>query len=402
MLSQIKQLNIEAIGLMLVSIGVPLSMYLNFCTDMNIWSPFIMFLSIILLVYKKIIFFHIKTEYSLLFIFQLIMVCYWFCSSKASIQYLCFHFYIIALIFALSTIKRIQMEEVLRYSFFFSIPLTIFGLIVCQLGLVTGPLAWTLRNANENYALEPFTISSGALIGYYSGLCMLKKNRTEKILILIFLGLNIYLIWLCQKRTPLLILMICTLMYHIKLKGFTPQIIIPLTLKIISVSVIALLILLQNNEFYQEFNKFSTNVLNGVQNILGNSKVSDSSGSAIVRYEYRTYALNFIKNQFNIINYIYGNGYMEKWKQIDNPILQSYLDMGIIGLVGYIGLVIMYPLKKLLFYKLNSYQLYFLFCSLYNVFSSISSGNPYFYQKYTPICLLIFSISLTTKNSKNE
>lgn len=191
-------------------------------------------------------------------------------------------------------------------------------------------------------------------------------------------------------------------MYHIKLKGFTPQIIIPLTLKIISVSVIALLILLQNNEFYQEFNKFSTNVLNGVQNILGNSKVSDSSGSAIVRYEYRTYALNFIKNQFNIINYIYGNGYMEKWKQIDNPILQSYLDMGIIGLVGYIGLVIMYPLKKLLFYKLNSYQLFFLFCSLYNVFSSISSGNPYFYQKYTPICLLIFSISLTTKNSKNE
>lgn len=165
---------------MLVSIGVPLSMYLNFCTDMNIWSPFIMFLSIILLVYKKIIFFHIKTEYSLLFIFQLIMVCYWFCSSKASIQYLCFHFYIIALIFALSTIKRIQMEEVLRYSFFFSIPLTIFGLIVCQLGLVTGPLAWTLRNANENYALEPFTISSGALIGYYSGLCMLKKIVQRK------------------------------------------------------------------------------------------------------------------------------------------------------------------------------------------------------------------------------
>lgn len=395
----IKRLNIEAIGIMLVSIGVPLGMYLNFSTGTNIWSPLIMFLSIAFILHKKRLSFYIKTEYISLFIFQLIMICYCLWSSQISIQYLFFHLYIIALILALSKTKNIEMKDVLRYSFFFSIPLTVFGIIVCQLGLVVGPLAWSLRNANEDYALEPFTISLGSLIGYFSGLCITKKNRFEKILVFIILGLNIYLIWQCQKRTPLLILIICTLIYHIKSKGFTPQTIIPLILKLIPISIITLLILLQNQEFYQEFNKFSTNVLNGIQNILGNNKVSDSSGSAIVRYEYRTYALDYIKNQFNIINYIYGNGYMEKWKQIDNPILQAYLDMGIIGLLGYINFVIIYPIRKLLFHKLNVYQLFFLFCSLYNVFSSISSGNPYFYQKYTPICLLILSFTINKKQT---
>lgn len=388
---------INALGITLVLIGVPMGMYLNFFTNTNLGSSLIMFLSIIFILYNNKISFHIKREYKFVFFFQLIMLLYWYFSEQATIQYLLFHLYVLALIFSLSIIKNIKLEQIIKYTFYLSTVLTIIGIIVCLQGLVTGSTAWELRQENENYALEPFTIANGALIGYFAGLCINSGNRNKKIIISAILIADFYLIWLCGKRTPLLLLIICSLIYYFKIKSLSPENILLSLIKISILLFIGLIFLFQNNDFKQEFIKYSTNIFYGIQNILGNKDVSDSTGSAIVRYEYRTMALEYIQYRFDIVNYICGNGYMEKWKQIDNPILQAYLDMGVIGIIGYTWIVIITPLKKMFFHQINNQQLFFIFCCLYNILSSVSSGNPYMYQKYTLICLLIFSFSKQKK-----
>lgn len=392
----------KSLGITLVLIGVPIGMYLNFFMNVTFGSSLTMFLSIVFLIYKEKIRFRIKKEFTLLFIFQIIMLIYWSISKSesASIQYLTFHLYILALIFSLSNINTVNFNQTIKCTFFISILLTIIGVIVCGKGLVTGDIAWNLRNENENYALEPFTISSGALIGYYSGLCINKKGIINKIIITIILLADIYIIWVCGKRTPLVLLILCTLIYFKKNTSLSHQNLLFSLIKIIIFAAILFIILIQNNDVQEELQRYSTHLYNGILNLLGDKNVSDLTGSAIARAQFRAMAIEYIQNQFEFGNYILGNGYMEKWNQIDNPILQAYLDMGIIGVIGYISFVIIVPLKRLLLYKVNTIQLFFIFCCLYNVFSSISSGNPYMYQKYHIICLLIFSFITKNKLEK--
>lgn len=392
----------KSIGITFVLIGVPIGMYLNFFTNTTFGSSLTMFLSIIFLIYKEKIHFKIKKEFISLFLFQIIMLIYWSISKSesASIQYLTFHLYILALIFSLSNSNNVNFNQVIKCTFFISILLTIIGVIVCGKGLVTGDIAWNLRNENENYALEPFTVSSGALIGYYSGLCIDKRGIINKILTTVILLADIYIIWTCGKRTPLVLLILCTLIYIKKSTSLSHQNILFLSIKIIIFASIIFIVLIQNSDIQEELQRYSTHLYNGILNILGDKSVSDLTGSAIARAQFRTMAIEYIQNQFEFGNYILGNGYMERWNQIDNPILQAYLDMGVIGAIGYIGFVIILPIKKL-FYKVNTIQLFFIFCCLYNVFSSISSGNPYTYQKYHIICLLIFSFITINKYKKH-
>lgn len=143
------------------------------------------------------------------------------------------------------------------------------------------------------------------------------------------------------------------------------------------------------------------NIVNGVKNIMGDTSVSDKIGSAIMRYQTRLQAYEYIEKNFYLHNYLFGAGYMTLGRQFDNPVLQAYLDMGIIGILGYVYLVIVFPIVTMI-KKHNNTTVFFILVSLYNVFSCFSSGYPYFWSKYTPICLLIFSLSITLNHGQKR
>ena len=126
---------------------------------------------------------------------------------------------------------------------------------------------------------------------------------------------------------------------------------------------------------------------------MGDTSVSDNSGSAIVRYESRLILYEYIMYNFHFYNYFLGAGYMAIGGQFDNPLLQAYSDIGILGFGGYLYFVVIYPIKQF-FKNLDVTTVFFLLCALYNVLTCISSGNPYMWNKYAPICLLILSVSL--------
>lgn len=392
-----KQNRIKALGLALVIIGVPMGMYLNYLTDVTYWSNIIMFLTIILLFYKEHFTLKIGTDFRLLFFYQLYMTAYCIMSSNFQAIYLFYHLYILALIVVLSVQKDRQFVfDSLRWIFYLTIPLTFLGLFLTLNGLIVGDYVWQLRHENEDYALEPFNVEIVALYSIFAGLCLTNKKRKEKVIFVIMTALNIYLIYICGKRTPFIILIIGLLYYaYLNFKAKRG--------KVITVAIVAVITLSVINTFVnlEEIGDYFGNVVNGVKNIMGDTSVSDKTGSAIMRYQARLLAYAYIEKNFYLHNYLFGAGYMTLGRQIDNPVLQAYLDMGIIGILGYVFLVVVFPIVTM-FKKHNNAAVFFILVSLYNVFSCFSSGYPYFWSKYTPICILIFSLPITLSHGQKQ
>ena len=261
--------------------------------------------------------------------------------------------------------------------------------------MIVGDAAYIMKQYDENYALEPFTVSSCALAGFFSCLCIYKKNRLENLLAIIIALLNVYLIFLCGKRTPMVVLVIGLVLYYYRVKNMRFNIksfraLLPSFMALLGGFIILLSV---SPSFFDDIGEMFTNIYNGIRNIMGDTSVSDNSGSAIVRYESRLILYEYIMYNFHFYNYFLGAGYMAIGGQFDNPLLQAYSDIGILGFGGYLYFVVIYPIKQF-FKNLDVTTVFFLLCALYNVLTCISSGNPYMWNKYAPICLLILSVSL--------
>ncbi|MGO4770121.1 hypothetical protein ACEN2I_00525 [Flavobacterium sp. W22_SRS_FK3] len=392
------------LGISLSLIGVPLGMYFNYLFPFIKWSPIFMFLSIILIVSYENLFFGKLPSYNkwftLVIAFQLLMLFYGLFSDRFTSQLLSFHVYIISLTFALaSNQKDIPYEKIILFTFFISALCTCLGAYFIWKGLVTGQDAWQLRQDQEDYALEAFTISNGAIVNFSSAVCLRFKNRFLKILLWVVLVLDIYVLFMSTKRTPVLVAILVVILYLYR-TGSVNKFLVLKYFKILVLMFIVFIVAYMNVEALQTtIDKFIYESYSGVLNILGNTDISDTTGSAISRYRSREWTYNYIENNFSFFNYIFGAGYMTRW--IDNPLLQSYLDMGIFGLFFYILLIFVFPIKSYL--KVNTIVVLFaiLLC-VYNFMSSISSGNPYAYIKHVPIVFLAFVLNLQKKTTKKS
>lgn len=387
------------IGISLSLIGVPLGMYFNYLFPFVKWSPIFMFASFLLIISYKNFFLRRFPSFNKLFIpiffFQILMLIYGGFSNTFTEQYLSFHLYVIALVIALSTNERnYSYRNVITTTFYISAICSGLGAFFLWKGLVTGEDAWLLRQENDEYALESFTVSVGAITNFICALCFPSKTLRIKIIIWFFLFLDIYIIFISGKRTPVFVAIIILLIYLFKTGVLSNHVLIRYIKISILIFILAVSFYLNSDFFQKMIDNFFSNFYNGVLNILGNTDVRDSTGSAIKRYNARGWTFNYIENNFNFFNYIFGAGYMTRW--IDNPLLQSYLDMGIFGLIMYIWLILVFPLKS--YFKVSNILVLFavLLC-IYNFMASISSGNPYAYIKHVPIVFLAFVLNLRKK-----
>jgi hypothetical protein len=391
------------LGIALSLVGVPLGMYFNYLFPVLEWSPLFMGVSVMLIMsYENLLLGRLPSFnkiFALIIAFQLLMLLYGFLSDNLTDQYLSFHLYIVSLIFALaSNDRRMSYIEIIRVTFFVSLICTVLGAFFIWSGLVSGEEAWQLRQDNENYALEQFTVASGAITNLICAICYKSKFIITKIILIASLFLDGYIIFMSSKRTPIVVAIAILLIYFYKAdflkKGFNY---IYVKYAII-LGILSVLFYQFNNSFEKAIDDFTIYFYNGFLNILGDRTVTDGTGSAIARFQARNWAYNYIENQFGFFNYILGGGYMTRW--IDNPLLQSYLDMGILGLLLYIYLVVILPIKS--FFKVNNlFTLFALLLCVYNVMATYSSGHPYGYIKYVPIVFLAFAINLKPRKEKN-
>lgn len=386
------------LGISLALIGVPLGMYFNYLFPFVKWSPVFMFLSVALITSYKNLFLGKLPSYSkgftLLIVFQLLMLLYGAFSNNLNSQYLSFHLYVISLVFALaSNEKKISYNKVILLTFCISGICTVLGAFFMWKGLITGEEAWQLRQDQDDYALEAFTVSNGAIINFVCALCLRFKNKLFKILLWILFALDIYILFASTKRTPVFVAIVIAILYIYRTGIVSAKLFFKYFKIVMLVLVVIALVYINLEEVHKSIDKFIYDLYSGTLNILGNSEIRDSSGSAMARYNAREWTYSYIDNNFDFLNYIFGAGYMTKW--IDNPLLQSYLDMGIIGLFMYIWLILIYPIKS--YFRLtNILSLFAFLLCVYNIMASISSGNPYAYLKHVPIVFLVFVMNLNT------
>lgn len=404
-----KYINRQSIGASLVACGVPYGMYFNFLYPNGLggirWSPVFMALSVILLInWNNLIKFHFPSfskVFGFLIGFQMIMMFYGTFSSNMTDQYLTFHLYIMALCISISTVSDFSKFDYFPETLFLiTIPLSIMGVFYMATGMMVGDDAYLSKMYDDDYALEPFTASFGMLINMMSVLCIKSKNIIYKILLIISFAAGIYFILFTSKRTPLLVFFVSLLIFMYLQNKFDKKSIGRLV--VYAMGGIMVIILL--SIFVPTIGDQATMVLNnftsGFRNLIGDTTVSDDSGSAIARLENRRWAYNYINSSFTSINWIFGGGYMVRW--LDNPILESYLDMGIIGFGFYLTLIVFFPIR-ILFKKIKDNNVMLsLMISSYAIVSIFNSGNPYQYIKYTPIVLLSFFVTSYYRSIKSN
>jgi hypothetical protein len=95
-------------------------------------------------------------------------------------QYASFHFYVVSLCIALSTNKRdLYYNNLIISIFIISALCVILGAVFLWQGLVVGEDVWELKQEIEYYALEPFTVASGAVTNLICILFLFNNKRNK-------------------------------------------------------------------------------------------------------------------------------------------------------------------------------------------------------------------------------
>ena len=391
------------VGISLSSIGVPLGMYFNYFYPGLKWSPIFMALAFIFtcnwgnLLRNK---FPLMNGYfKLIIVAQLLVIFYGVIGSNTDNQILSFLLFTIAYVVALATNCNVKaLDKLPQYMFFMSLLPLVLGTFVCLRNLVVGEDAWLLKQELDNYSLEPFSVSQGALTNMIAGLCMAKNKKWEKILFLIALALGTYVILSCEKRTPYIVFcMIVIYYFYVKSKNSFKKI-VPYAFVIF---VLILLFYLFIPFFHDKIDDFVGNTYNGLLNLLGDTSVSDKTGSAIMRVHSRERAYQYITENFGFMNYIFGGGFLCVGA-IDNPILQMYIEMGLLGASLYFYIVVYTPLKIAQKRINNNSVMLTMSLTLYSIISIFNSGHPYMWAKWTPVAVLVAVVMLYKLECKHN
>ena len=340
----------------------------------------------------------INSQLKLIICVQLLILFYGIIELTIDEHYLFFILYVIAYVLALSTNNtETSLGKLPKYMFSLSLIPLVLGVFVCSKNLVVGDEVWSLKKEITDYALEPFTVSQGALTNMIAGLCMSKTTKWEKLLFLMSLLAGSYVILSCGKRTPYIVFF-ATIIYYLYVKS--RKNINNIVKYLLTLTLFMFFTYLIVPFFQEKIDGFFYNSYNGLLNLLGDTSVTDETGSALMRVYSRERAYQYISNNFGFINYIFGGGY-SCIGQIDNPLLQIFVEMGLLGTFLYMYIVVLIPFKIARLRINNNTLILVLVSSFYPIVSIFNSGNPYMWTKWAPVATLIAISSAYILKNRN-
>lgn len=387
----------QDIGISLVFVGVTLSMFLNYFYPVTYWTPIIMLLSCLLLcdsstLRSRIVWNH---TFKMIVAFQIIMLFYFVVSFNEELAHqiktklLSFHIYVLALSLILMKTQSIRERDFLPCLFVMSGLLTIISSI-CHLG---GIIELDRMYNKENSILEVFTCNIAAFANFSSALLLLSRFKKKFLLLfLVFSFLDFYVIMMSAKRSYFVSALVVAVLYLYKIKQLKKG--------IIYAGVLYLLLVMILPQVRELTMTFIDRTLDGFSTVFieKKSQYVDWDDSASIRAWSQRIAVEKL-NDFNFFNYLFGGGYYHWF--FDNPLGESYLDMGLIGLFFFAYLVIYIPVKTYRYCSCKEYKLLFcIFISSMNISIVLTNNDPYNYIEYTPICMLAMCSMLNINNKK--
>lgn len=375
----------QKIGISLVLVGITISMFLNYFLPITYWTPFVMGLSCLLLcdrtTFEGTTYFNEIFKYILAF--QLIMLCYFFLSFNEELAHqikgklLSFHLYIICLAFILMRTPSLRNVDFLPCLFVISSLVTILSSF-CHF---TGLIEMDRMINKENSILEVFTCNAAAFVNFSASLLLLCKSKKWLFPIyLIMIFLDFYVIMQSAKRSFFVSVLAVAILFLYKVKQLKKGLIISF------ITILLLVIFIP--QIWDLAETFIERTIDGFSTVFFDKKSASVNwdDSASVRAWSQGLALQKF-HSFGILNCLFGGGYYFWF--FDNPLGESYLDMGLIGLFFYTYIVVYIPFK---FYrkcsKDSSKELMFFFMALMNICIILTNNDPYNYINYTPICMI--------------
>lgn len=281
----------------------------------------------------------------------------------------------------------LKIDRAIIYTLILSLFCVICGLFFCMSGVNVNYI-----DQQEYNIYDDLTAGSISVINICCSLYLLYERDKRIVLsyLLFFLiALDLYHIILTGKRTPLIIGMLCVLygLYiQIKRKKNTGINKIHIVIGVL----IFFVIVLNNEVLYQSIINIFDSIARGLNDLIFGASYDDSNSTSI-RYNARQDSIDDLAT-YSFIEYIFGRGYMYKW--IDIPLLQAYMDMGILGFVLFAKNVIIVPFKSLIKYTKNNGKIMWatLICS-YGMFGALTTGTPYDHGKWIYLAVLLFVLN---------
>lgn len=388
----------------LIVVGAGLGMYLNFYFGNIGWNNYLMFIALLLLPnWRNLLNFRLPfvvSTFKHIICFQFLCILYMVIGSKFDTSGLIFLLFPVFMLIGLMSQGKndLNMSRVIFYSWLFGW----LCLIFCGLSLGTGAYFIEDAKAHSGAGFESILVdlTMAGNLCTFALCCFYYTNglKLQRISAYIGIALSLIFILILGKRTPLVVTIFSLVVFYLKFHSFSRKI-KKTSIAYTILFFIALCALFQIPGLAGQFTHVIERTIGGITDMITGS--SSTGQAAVARYELRNWAIDYIQNRFTPFNLIFGAGYMTRW--LDTPLLQAYLDMGVIGICVYVYYVIFRPLK-ITFSRISSNRIVFWACTLnfYNILSAVNSGIPYSHLRWIPLIVLILSIKKLREQKNAE
>lgn len=382
------------LGIALVPVSIPLGMIVKILIGNMIFGNLAMALGLIMMfpVNRIVDGFRFGKIAGIIF-FLLMSFVYYFCSEFDDPMYLVYLG--VSLVYALElSLMRfeedVRMVKVVSYMWVLSLVCVIGGLV----GFATGQI---------DFLTGAFSFDDGGET-IYDGLTMGHVTITQMICSFFFLSasdlkpslrplliavavLDLFTVFFSFKRTPMLVAFIIFI-YYMRRLGYLS--LSPKKILVLIVLLCAIVVYVMSTpELAEGISLLAENTFTGVIDLVtGNHTGHGLTNSTDMRIENRDLAFALI-SRFDMLQYMIGAGFMKFW--FDMPLIQAYLDMGVLGFLLYGYYAVFIPLNVLFTSKRADNVLCFatMLC-LYGAVCCLTSGHPYAHNQWMPVILLCF------------
>ena len=286
--------------------------------------------------------------------------------------------------------KDFSLDNTIRYIWLFSL-VSVLGGLYC---FVSGKLSFLsgLLDFNEegDTIYDGLTMGSVCIMQIICSFYFISKDDNsllERYLMFLLIIIDFVMTLMAFKRTPLLIALVI-IFYYLRRLGYlalTPRKVICFILVFLAIMVYVI----SNSELSEAVATISENTFEGISSLVTGEHTGHSlTNSTDVRIENRDAAFGMIAH-FDVLEYMIGRGFMTFW--FDMPLVQSYLDMGVIGLGLFAFYTVYLPLYSV-FSKIRKNRIVLL-CGMFafpGAVCCLTNGHPYFQSLWMPVSLLCF------------
>jgi len=378
------------IGFCLVFSGVSLGMLLNYWYPVVKWSPVIMVLSILCLWGKSKIPEYKKWNgyFKMIATFMVMMVCYRIFYDGNRIEYankvVAFQFYILSLCYVLNRNQKLALCNFIPVLILYTSILSVIFALMHYLGMFSWDF-WHDQMSDERI-LEVFTANFAAFFNMMACLVSFKKGKWfVNTLFALMCVIDMYII-VCSGKRSFFVAVFAAIFFLLYKYNMIRK-----SLPYICIGVIALFLF--SPTVRDQIMNMIDNTINGFSDVYGSKHVAyDENSSSSMRVYLQDRALEALSTEYSFLNYIFGAGYTAYFT--DNPLLESYMDMGIAGFIFYVMIIVVMPLRMgMKIVKKDKCALLAFLVAIMNIVICITNNDPYIYLVYTPVCVLALYFS---------